>query len=369
MGHSVRGPRKILKYQDGFSLIELLVVMAIFVIVLAISADTFTIIMKQSSQQAKASETQIERIVGIELLRVDLESAGSGLPWSFQNSINYQEAASAPAGNYNDSPSNVPRAIVTGNNTGTNGSDYLVIKSTAVATSNTAQRYSYIANGSTIPKAWGNNDLSTGDRVIVITPQAGETNLRQLAMDSGSFFTQYKTSGFAANFIPANPGEINLIYGVDPDTDLIMPFNRADYFISTSSVPSYCAPNTGVLEKVVVSQSDGSVTNYLPLLDCVADFQVVFQTDTDGNGTIDNQAATLDGLTAQQVREQVKEIRVYILSHEGQKDTSFAYPNPIITIGDFGLGSAFNLSTKIGSGYRNYRWKVTTLIVQPKNLM
>ena len=73
-----------------------------------------------------------------------------------------------------------------------------------------------------------------------------------------------------------------MMYGVDQDTNLRMPFNRADYFISNTNAPSRCAPNTGVLEKVVVNQSDGRLTNFLPLVDCVADMQVIFRLDTDG---------------------------------------------------------------------------------------
>ncbi len=82
--------------------------------------------------------------------------------------------------------------------------------------------------------------------------------------------------------------ETRIVYGVDPDTDLRMPFNRADYFISNANVPQRCAPNTGVLEKVVVNQNGGGLTNFLPLLDCVADMQVVYRRDTNGDGTIDN---------------------------------------------------------------------------------
>ena len=85
-----------------------------------------------------------------------------------------------------------------------------------------------------------------------------------------------------------------------------------------------------------------------PLIDCVADMQVIYRLDTNNDGTIDSTVNDISGLTAQQIRDRVKEVRVYILSHEGQSDRSFRYRNSTITIGEFGLGRTFNLSSTIG---------------------
>jgi hypothetical protein len=64
----------------------------------------------------------------------------------------------------------------------------------------------------------------------------------------------------------------------------------------------------------------------------------------------------------------VKEVRVYILSHEGQSDRAFKFASSMITVGEFGLGRTFNLSATIGLGWENYRWKVSTIVVKPRNL-
>lgn len=381
--------KKILKKQDGFSLVELLIVMALFTIVLTISANTFTLILKQSTQQSRQAETQMERIVGTELLRVDIENAGYGLPWYFKNTITYNEAASLPASNYNDSSGNAPRAVVSGNNTGTNRADELVIKATSVATSNASQRWTYIMNGTTNPNSWASNNLTAGDRVIVIQPKASESKLKQLVMSGATFYTSYVTTGFASGFIPVNPGEMYLVYGVDPDTNLRFPFNRADYYISTSSVPSFCAPNTGVLVKSVISQSDGSRAAGVPILDCVADMQVVFRLDMNEDGTVGTSAnadgstvSSSEGATASTVqstlasaellRKRLKEVRVYILTHDGQLDRTYTYPSSTVNVygsGEATLGSTFNLSSTIGTDWQNYRWKVITVTARPKNLM
>jgi hypothetical protein len=186
-------------------------------------------------------------------------------------------------------------------------------------------------------------------------------------MDGANFYTTYSSSAFPTEFSPAATARF-VIYGVDPDTNLRMPFNRADYYIQRpASIAQACAPNTGILYKAMINQGDGA-RNPEPLIDCVADMQVIYRLDTDSNGTIDSTVNDISGLTAQQVREQVKEVRVYILSHEGEIDRSFKYRNSTITVGEFGLGRTFNLSATVGSTWANYRWKVSTLVVKPRNL-
>jgi hypothetical protein len=161
-----------------------------------------------------------------------------------------------------------------------------------------------------------------------------------------------------------------------------MPFNRADYFISNTNVPLRCAPGSGVLVKAVVSHDDGDfdsdedgTDDFMPLLDCVADMQVVYRFDSNDDGLIDNNTDNLATLTdtngngiieAQEIREQVREVRIYILGHEGQRDPNYTYPNNSITVGEFGLGNNFDL-TGIAN-YQNYRWKIYTIVVNPNNL-
>jgi prepilin-type N-terminal cleavage/methylation domain-containing protein len=365
----------VLKGQQGVSLIELLIVMTLVVIVLTLNTDTFGVIFRQSRQQTQAVGAQMDRVVGLEILRTDLEHAGFGLPWSFQGSINYSEATGSPQNTYNDAPSNPPRALVSGNDPTTftqNNSDYLVIKSSAVGTNEASQRWTYIVGGQQ-PHAWNSSNLSDGDRVTVIWPRSVTGFNKELVMDGANFYTTYSSSSFPSAFSPASATTRFVIYGVDPDTNLRMPFNRADYYIRRpTTIPQACAPNTGILYKASINQSNGAI-NPEPLIDCVADMQIIYRLDTNNDGTIDSTVDDISGLSAQQIREQLREIRVYILSHEGQGDKGFRYePTPInphlITVGEFGLGRTVNLISMIGSGWQDYRWKVSTLVVKPKNL-
>lgn len=384
-----------MKREEGFTLVELLVTMVIFVLFMIAATTVFTGMLTQFKQQTRLAETNIEGIVGLEIMRQDIEGAGYGLAWN--GLITYSEAAADPF-SLNDAPTDVPRAMVSKNNatfSGSNaifdGTDYLVIRSVTVARNPASDKWTLLSAASPYVKTWEtagetnpvSENLQPADRVIVISPNGTTNNPRQLIVNGSAFYTAF--SGVTAAVWRPTPSaveETRLVYGVDDKNNLRMPFNRADYFIrkydsSVDIAPRRCAPNTGVLEKAVVKHSDGSFT-YLPLLECVADMQVIYGLDQDNdgrfdpNGGVDSYSDDLTGLTAGDIREDVKQVRVYVLAHEGQKDTTFTYPASTVSLGvdvSTTLGSTFNLATAIGNPeYKHYRWKLYTIIVTPNNL-
>jgi prepilin-type N-terminal cleavage/methylation domain-containing protein len=365
--------------QSGFSLIELLIATVILAIVVMMSSDLFTIVIAQSGQQTKVAGSGMDSLIALRTLRYDIEHAGFGLPERFQSTdIEYSEADDPDhpaAKDYNDSKKNVPRSIVLGKNAGLNGSDYLVIKSTIVGSTipgkgNTAQKWTYIIQGSKCePHQWGSpsadpaKNLTNGDRVIVIKPKLDPNSQNELIMNDAVFFTTYDKDDFPTEFSPQKPGERFIIYGVDPDTDLRRPFSRADYYISrvAGDISPSCAPNTGTLYKATLNQNNDLLTA-MPIMDCVADMRVIFRRDTNGDGFADATTDNLAGLTAQQIRESIQEVRVDILAQEGQRDPSYTHTPSMINVG----GVNFNLATTIGAGWQNYRWKIYTITVNPK---
>jgi len=387
-----------IKREDGFTLLELMITMITFVIVIASVSSIFLGLVNQFKQQSKIAETSLEGLTGLEILRQDLEQAGYGLPQNvtgiadadgdgnlWDELPNYLEATGAVSA-YNDAPQNAPRAIFSDNDNALglglslNNSDYLVIKSTYLARNDASKKWTTLRTVGT--RTWvpdrenvNKNDdgtLNNNVRVITIAPGSTDANSQTLVSGAAAFSTTF-AGVTAAPWQPTDPNETRLVYGVDPSTNLRMPFNRADYFISNANVPLRCAPGAGVLVKAVVPHDDGNFLDgtgdFMPLLDCVADIQVIFGTntvgytnnlstltETNGNGIID----------AQEIREQVTEVRVYILAHEGQRDPNYTYPNNSITVGEFGLGNNFDL-TGIAN-YQNYRWKIYTMVVNPNNL-
>lgn len=416
--------------RDGFTLIELLIVMAIFMVVLMISASAFESVIKISSGITKSAQSQMEGIVGLEILRKDLNSAGYGLPWSFQTPPDpaiYLESdmgADNPvtglsADDFNDARANststlpllpaIPRAVVLGTvpmtapniisgggSRSNPGSDYLVIKSVAVAFNNSVGKWGYVnysgnqaSNNSYIAKWNSTEDLVADEVVTTHTNTFSGTNQAQhvLAMADTAHFS-YKldstTKDAAGHFVPPNANykpSGNLIdpFGVkinnekmityalksfnsdpeidDPDHTLRMPFNRADYFVRrpTTTMPARCNPGTGILYKTVMVNNMGTDSSGIgggggqtlyPLLDCVGDMQVIFdmQDPNDANKTItqDNLTIIKSGIavdmTAEEIRTYLKAIRVYLLVQEGGKDKDYSYPftdaNNVITVSD-----------------------------------
>ncbi len=380
-----------MKRQSGFTMVELLITMAIFVITIVAASNVFLSVVTQFKQQSKITETQLEGLVGLDVLRRDIEQAGFGLPWIIPSDVNYNEGSTNTSGTipspnlYNDATNNPPRAFVSGDNiVGLKGSDYFVIKATSVGTSEAVMKWTEIVKTLTgySVKLWNSpiEDLIDDDYAICIIPSRGLENQRILVTDGTNFTVKFKRAEFPPAFGPTTQNDTYLVYGIygkttEPTiTSLRMPFNRTDYYIDRNTVlPPRCATGTGILTRTIISQKDGNRIEPMPILDCVADFQVIYLLDTDDDGDIDSYKSLLkdnegNDLTARQIREQLKEVRVYILAHEGQKDISYKYPDSSVVVGEFGVGRTYNFIDEGINDWERYRWKVYRIGSQPNNL-
>ncbi len=411
--------------KNGFTLVELIVTMAVFLTVMVIASQTFNTMFTNSIRVNKSEESNIEGIIGLEVLRHDLEQMGFGLPWQFAtgSSISYNESTNTKGAELNDA-SGVPRAFVGRDGFGEYGSDFFAVKSSTVGNSQASQRWTYIPfhNFSTStakesrPVAWPSQNLQTNDNVIAIrTNFNDESDDHILVENSGTYSFAYKSDGTIADaFLPQTDQETNLIYGItDSGQAPRMPFNRADYFVSntllgTPSPPSFCAENTGVLYKAAVSHADGSYI-YMPLLDCVADMQVVLGWDTsekglantvdaysslpasDGSVTASPSAAGAmikdwltpfsgdPGKVPKNIREHLKIVKVYVLAQEGRRDRSYTFPSASILVGKecrsaeagaIDCGASLTRPPYVLSAeQRQFRWKLYRIVVRPKNLV
>ncbi len=388
--------RHYLGREDGFSLIEMLIVTVIFIVVIIITTTAFNTILVQSKKISKSEESNIEGVIGLEMFRHDLEQAGFGLFTDTDSSAlpQYLEATGTRAATYNDSPSGVPRPIVAGNNiTGDAGvldnTDYLTIKGTTVARNQTAQKWTYI-NGVSTSKVWGSNDFDTTKDYVIAVRQKYVNGVltRKLIYDTAnpsSFSLKYKGSAaaYADPFGPPSDSVQYFYYGIDT-VNPRAPFNRTDYYVKrTSTTPASCAPGAGVLYKSTMSQSDGSLDD-IPILDCVADMQVVFGwSTTDPAGTAPDTYTNADLSTlsttlpwapnlsnALDVRKHLKLIKIYILAQDGGRDTKYVNTDTAMPVGVAGEANtlAHSIDTT-GSSYQNYRWKLYRIVVKPKNLI
>lgn len=376
----------VLRKQTGYSLVELLIYVALMGILGTLVFGSFIQVMRPAIHETGIVETKLETSIGMDLLRMDLEHAGFGLPWDFNSVVPNPYNEPAPLAVSPSVPGAISSADLSVNSMNT--SDYLVIRAMNVLQGATSQKWGWV--GRSAASAVSLQTLTTtnfdvNDRVIVIRPVfgPGPTDQRQLIMDAAN---SYESRGNTVNLDPdyappAGPndpnGERYLVYGVD-NTGLRAPFNRTDYFINAPNAngvagSAHCAPGTGTLVKTTMNHNGPPDFTYLPMMDCVADFQVVYFLDTDTDGGWDTQvnANGLAALTAQQIRDQVKSIRCFVLAHEGGLDTAYTHPAATITVGvSAAIGRQFDVSTLAGIGatWPNYRWKVYSLAVTPRNL-
>ena len=350
----------------GLTLIELMV--ALFILALIVGA-TFAIYVSNLriyKSEAKTAETQMSKILALELLRRDLVHAGYGLPWTHNatHTLNiYYQEATGEAASYNDTPNKEPRAFCLDDNA-KNNADYLVIKSIK-ASENEATRkwglFTYDGTTGDLDSQGEGGNFTDNDYVIFI--KAMDPNERELFDDSGTWY--WNESDYSSNpsHIPQNT--LYLVYGVSHDRAPRMPFNRVDYYLDApaGSLPDKCYEHTFLLYRATIDHADGQ-RNPEPILDCVKDFQVVFGVDNDSDPEIDDWTSTLPN-TPEEIRNQVKEVRVFILYQEGQKSDE-VISTTTITLGDNDTGP---LSTFTPAGEeRHYRWKILKIAVRPLNL-
>lgn len=400
--------RTFLKDENGFTLVEMIIVAAIFVVVIIITGQSLDVIMKKSGSLQSREESNIEGVVGLELMRHDMQQAGLGLFTSDNGIPSYSEAAGLPYLTYNDSNA-VPRPVVAGNNLISvagvkDNTDYLVIKATTVGRNSTSQKWTYV-DSTGVPKIWGRDDFTDSHDKIIFLKQkydsSKNTFIRELIKVSDSNYgVAYSPAGAftdqdnnsVTNYTPGT-NQIYYLYGIDnmgAAFTFRAPFNRADFFVfRDAGTPSSCAPNSGVLYKSVMNHVDGSFTK-IPILDCVADMQVVLGWNT--SGTPENSSevqawSNADGTTSsgntnglnminlvaspEEIRNRLRLIMVYLLVQEGKKDSNFTNTNTAMLLGDRTIDPSGTLSKMVDltqSGFQNYRWKLFRIVVRPKNI-
>jgi prepilin-type N-terminal cleavage/methylation domain-containing protein len=342
---------------SGFSLLELMIALAIVTSVLVAASTFFIGVVRQYKVQTKITESNVEGVLGLELMRQDVESMGFGLPWNNLSAYTERSGVHASIVALNETP-NAPRAVVGIDCAAftVNNSDYLVIRSARVGMDNAAGKWTTLSSAN-VRRIWNSqdDDLLNGDFVVVLSPGTTDTTRQSLV----------GTSTFAntIGLVPTETFQTNIVYGIG-GVSPVRPFNRADYYIADNATyarPRHCASNTGVLVKEVINHDANGTGTLLPLLDCVADMQVVYGIDTDANNVLEWQDHP--PANAADLRAQLRELRIHILSQVGQLDNTFTYPATTIPVGSAGFEHNFDVS-----GFRNYRWKVYNIVVRPTTL-
>lgn len=426
--------------QKGFTLVEMIIVMVIFMLVIMATSSSFNVLLTQMAKLTKSEESNIEGVVGLEMLRHDLQQTGFSLPDAYLEAAppTYVEASIDPANDYNDAPNGLPRAVVAGNDllAGVKvadavdgvtyellaGTDYLALKGGTLGMDETAQKWTYLPFDSGItglkkPRIWTEahlNLVKDDDRVIVIKKTIVKSRIvNQMIYDPTApetYWATFDPAGLSAAFSPTLPEEVLYVYGIRGNADLSMPFNRSDYFVANPDAadrrPNYCAPGTGILYKARVAHDETATTGYaagelqpMPLLDCVADMQVVFGWDLvdddnvidtwsapnqkpDGTGLFGEQSGAASQTAVQtaiqspeEVRTKLKIIKIYLLAQLGRRDRNYTFMGTDVAgqpqricVGNLAADGFVAHEYDLSAAQRNYRWKVYQLVVRPHNL-
>jgi type IV pilus assembly protein PilW len=303
--------------KNGFSLVEMVIAIVICSVIIGLTFPAFKNLLTASKSETASEEVHIDKIISLELIRLDLENSQYGIA------------------------QNEPTVPMTWDDT----NKIFQINSTLNNT-----------NSSTI--GWLLYDCTSGGTLAsnLPTDKRQETSNNNIVLlDSDKNFESLTTTGGSC---PTSNG----IYTAFPydaggsNACTTQWCTSVKYQLSSTNDLSTCAAGTKNLLRVA-----GTGTG-IPVVNCVADFQVTFDLDTDGNDIIDVAQTTTLPTTTGDILSQVKNIDMYILMQVGQRDDNL---NSNVNMA-LGGASALTLSAaSVTEDASKFRWKVVRISGKP----
>ncbi len=379
--------RRPLGERRGFTLIELIIAMGIFATVIVGLYSVFDKQLRYQVKEYRLAESEMELGIAKSLIERDLIMAGYGI-----------------MDDYSTCPTPSPVSAVTATDGGSGNPDILTLRGTALGIGSRAtQEWAAVATGTTGTAAFSvsvddRENLKTGDRIIITNPSGGTYGKTKTLRTQGSYWLYSYVSPTSkpvsvpsgTTFPSIEPGIVLYAMNVSGETEASVPYYTVRYYLgstASSTNPSYCAPQTGSLLRAE-SRTSTNPTGGDPVISCVLDFQVALGL-TDSAASFDpylaknypinrwDNGTTAASYTPNDLNQRLKQIRVYILVQEGNKDSTYTYVNPDpnatapdkIRVGELNLvGGATGRDFQLTSAQRQYRWRVLTIIVTPRNI-
>jgi len=357
-------------YQKGFSLVEMLITIAIFSVLLSGIFGAYFSQLDHTTREYKVAESEIELSIAKRIIEQDLQMAGYGLADEYP-----------AATGFSPMPVDLTNGIVAGT---PGGWDELHLRGTALGQLNRAsQGWSYVSDFDTstppkpILKPWGDprEQVEDDDRIVLIDPSS-----KTLQTDTGGeWIFKVTDNGTTTDIVHLDGtgltddvGKGTLVYGLynssthDASTTL-QPYYTVHYSLGGAS-PSICAPGTASLLRGESVINDDPVGQ--PLMACVLDFQVAMGLDIsaplDGMVNVwDDDNSIVGGFTRDNMNDQLKRIKVYLLVQSGNRDSDYTYPIKDVLVGEAGIGGR---TIELTDEQRKYHWRLVTLSVQPRNI-
>ena len=324
----------------GLTLIELLVTMVILIVLISAVYLTYVTIYSDYRKETKNIETELEKVVGQDLLRLDITHLGYGI-----------------------SDNETSKLIECINCDDSNPADnQLILRSTFNITKDLTQHWIFINRDDNITINSDNISLTT-NRFVYLDK---DKNLINDNLSYNNFISSYVSGKFLGFPVEA-----------DDNGCLGQLCSKILYNLTNTSLPKRCNSNTFNLNRQVNNDP------ILMMFNCVADFTIRLDYDSDGNGKIDNSSekfkkySDISTELTKDVKKKLKRVSVYMLIQEGSKDKNFTFTGNIVN-SSYLLVKDFNgnltdcvendVCLKLPSDFQHYRWKVINYSIKPMDL-
>ena len=315
----------------GLTLIELLITLFLLAVILSAVYLTYITLLKDYRKESVSIEHEVERVIGLDIIRLDLTHAGFGI-----------------------SDNETSKVIECINCDDSDPSDNeLIIRSTFNVTNTKTQNWIFV-----------NADDNTTVGTIDTTMNYVYIDTDKKLLKDNSTWTNRPGSGKY------------IAYPVESDDDgcTDQACTEIKYKMVSSNLPATCNPNTFKFDRAI----NGAAGN--PIIDCVADFTVRFDYDSNGDGEIITteelkKFSDISGANATDFKKKLKRTHVYILLQDGKYDRNFTFNGNIsngklIIVDNDGDGicDSDDVCLKLPNDYQHYRWKVIQFSVKPMDL-
>ncbi len=339
-----------MRKEKGLSLVELILTIFIVMFVLSGAYFTYTNLLKGFKKETISIETEMEKLVSSEILRLDIEHAGYGIGI------------------------NEPYFPIEWHNETNVAARKLIIRSTLNNTDNTTFGWMLFKC---------KDVLQVLSDSMVVDNRLDKTNTALVILNDKKEIASTSTDVRLSENCPQK----GVLVGFPINRDKV---NKTGVFGCLNQI---CHPVIYRLSKTKTNLADCNpdtrnlLRNGVPVLDCVADFKVKYWVDNNLDGKIDTESTIsiaqkrspdndyiLDnpgvftdidgsgGITSDELRKQLKLITVYLLVQEGKYDPEFTFENST------GYIEVDGIKLQLPKDYKHYRWKVIKLTVKPINL-
>lgn len=320
----------------GFSLIELLIVIAILGIVLAVIFSEYIRVLQQAAVTRKVVKTETDVVNVIWPLFKEIESAGFGTP---------AKSSTGSTSSCTKANSLLPFSYDSANNK-------IVIHSTAAGEKSDAGSWSAIGNNCLV------TGISAGQYVVVINP----AGMAQLA------WTNTTPSGSDVVLAGCDPMWVDMIAYWSPSgggLECVEAFYQMKPYATKLGI---CAPSGSGTDETVgrlmrsIAYNNGD-DNSQPMLECVRDFSFRFGCINRSNGSL-TWVTDPSGCTS--TTGDLRLLKIGIIVQESPMDTSYSSPATIALFTD--LGAGMQKTVNILPTQRNYRWRPIERTIVLRNL-